>query len=194
MQTSLLTSKLYFPPTRPTFVRRPRLVERLQAGLSSGLTLISAPAGSGKTTLLSEWHLGPGSNTPVAWISLDPADNDPLRFFQYLIGALDEVQPGIVQEIQPFIQAPEKLDSDAFMTLVVNSLAMIERDFVLVLDDYHVIRTPAIHKAVTFILDNLPPHMHMVLLTRTDPSLPLARLRPRGQLTEVRGRSALQCG
>ncbi len=136
--------------------------------------------------MLSEWHIEAGSNTPVAWVSLDTADNDPLRFFQYLISALDEVQPGIVQEIQPFLQAPEKLDNEALMTLVVNALARNKRDFVLVLDDYHVIRTPAIHNAVTFMLDNLPPHMHLVLLTRTDPSLPLSRLRARGQLTEVR--------
>ena len=122
----------------------------------------------------------------MAWVSLDTADNDPLRFFQYLTSALDEVQPGIVQEIQPFLQTPEKLDNEALMTLVVNALARIKRDFVLVLDDYHVVRTPAIHKAVTFMLDNLPPHMHLVLLTRTDPSLPLARLRARGQLTKVR--------
>ncbi len=186
MQPSLLTNKLYFPPTRPAIVHRPRLVDQVQAGLNGRFTLISAPAGSGKTTLLSEWHAGPGAATPVAWVSLDAADNDPLRFFQYLFAALDSLQPGIVLEIQPYLQASEKPNIENILTLLVNSLGRIAQDFVLVLDDYHVIRTPAIHEALAFLLDNLPPYMHLVLLTRTDPSLPLARLRARTQLTEVR--------
>jgi len=167
-------------------VHRPRLVDRLQAGLSGPLTLVSAPAGAGKTTLLSEWRAGAGSRTPVSWVSLDAADNDPLRFFQYLLAALDTLQPGILQEIHPFLQTPEKLNYEAILTLLVNVLGSISQDFILVLDDYHVINTPAIHKALAFLVDNLPPHMHLVLLTRTDPALPLARLRARTQLTEVR--------
>ena len=186
MQTSMLATKLYFPPTRSALVHRPRLVDRLQVGLNGPLTLVSAPAGSGKTTLLSEWRAGPGSRTPVAWISLDAADNDPLRFFQYLLTALEPLQPGIVQEIFPFLQASEKLNTEAFLTLLVNALGSFSQDFALVLDDYHIIHSLAIHEALTFMIDNLPPRMHLVLLTRIDPSLPLARLRARGQLVEVR--------
>jgi LuxR family maltose regulon positive regulatory protein len=166
-------------------MNRPRLVDRFQAGLSGTLTLISAPAGSGETTLLSEWRAGPGSKTPVAWISLDTGDNDPLRFFQYLLAAPDTLQPGIVQEIHPFLQTSEKLNYEAILILLVNALGSFTQDFTLVLDDYHVIQTLAIHEALTFILDNLPPRMHLVLLTRTDPSLPLARLCAHGQLKRL---------
>ena len=172
-------------PPRPALVRRPHLVERLQAGLSGPLTLVSAPAGTGKTTLLSEWRAGLGCRTPVAWISLDAADNDPLRFFQYLLAALDRLQPGIVQEIHPYLQTSEKPNTEAILILLVNALGGLSQDFALVLDDYHVIQTQAIHEALTFILDNLPPCMHLVLLTRIDPSLPLARLRARGTRTGI---------
>jgi LuxR family transcriptional regulator, maltose regulon positive regulatory protein len=184
--TSLLETKLYFPSVRPALVSRPRLVERLQAGLRGPLTLVSAPAGSGKTTLLSEWRAGPGTHCPVAWLSLDAADNDPLRFLQYLSAALDTIQPGIAQEIHPLLQAADKPNTEAILTLLMNTLGGFPQDFALVLDDYHSIETLAIHEALTFLLDHLPPRMHIVLLTRSDPVLPLARLRARGQLTEIR--------
>jgi LuxR family maltose regulon positive regulatory protein len=186
MHQTLLTTKLYFPPARLSLVSRPRLVDRLQAGLCGPLTLVSAPAGSGKTTLLSEWRAGAGSGLPVAWISLDAADNDPLRFFQYLSAALDTLQPGIAQEIQPLLQSPEQPNIEALLTLLVNTLGGFPQDFVLVFDDYHVIEAPTIHEALTFLIGHLPPHMHLVFLTRADPPLPIARLRARGQLTEIR--------
>jgi LuxR family maltose regulon positive regulatory protein len=186
MHQTLLTTKLYFPPARSSLVSRPRLVDRLQAGLCGPLTLVSAPAGSGKTTLLSEWRAGAGSGLPVAWISLDAADNDPLRFFQYLSAALDTLQPGITQEIQPLLQSPEQPNIEALLTLLVNTLGGYPQDFVLVFDDYHVIEAPTIHEALTFLLGHQPLHMHLVFLTRADPPLPIARLRARGQLTEIR--------
>jgi LuxR family transcriptional regulator, maltose regulon positive regulatory protein len=186
MQSSLLTTKLYFPPARPALVPRSRLVERLEKGLSGPLTLISAPAGYGKTTLMSEWRAGAGSRMPVAWVSLDITDNDLTRFLLYLTASLDTVQPGIAQEIQPLLQISEKPNTEAILTLLVNALNGFPQHFAVVLDDFHVIETPAIYEAMTFLLEHLPSHMHLVLLTRADPTLPLARLRTRGQLTEIR--------
>lgn len=186
MDSSLLTTKFYFPPVRPALVPRPHLVKLLQAGLSNALTLVSAPAGSGKTTLLSEWRSGPGSERPVAWVSLDAADNDPHRFFQCLAAALDTLQPIIAQEIQPYLQTSGNLNIEAILTQLVNTLGGLSLDFALILDDYHVIETAAIHETLTFLLNHLPAHMHIVILTRSDPPLPLARLRAGGQLVEIR--------
>jgi LuxR family maltose regulon positive regulatory protein len=186
MQNSLLTTKLYFPPARPVLVHRPRLVERLQTGLQGPLTLLSAPAGSGKTTLLSEWRAGLGTRYPVGWVSLSADDNDLTRFLQYLITALDNLQGGIAKEVQPLLQTSETPHTEAILTRVINSLGDLEHESVLVFDDYHLVELPAIHTALTFLLDNLPPRLHLVLLTRSDPPLPLARLRARGHLTEIR--------
>lgn len=186
MQNTLLTTKLYFPPPRPLFVSRPRLVERLQSGLRGQLTLLSAPAGSGKTTLLSEWRTGPGVGYPVAWISLAPDDNDLTRFLQYLSAALENLQIGLVKEVQPLLQETDVANFEAVLTCLINHLSDLKRESILVLDDYHMIELPVIHQALTFLIDHLPPSLHLVLLTRSDPALPLARLRVRGQLTEIR--------
>jgi LuxR family maltose regulon positive regulatory protein len=186
MQTALLATKLYFPTARAALVPRPRLIERLQAGLQCPLTLISSQAGSGKTTLLSEWHSGPGAHCAAAWLSLDNGDNDPARFFQHLVASLDLIQPGILQEILSLLQTLEPLRPEVILTPLVNALVNYPQDFILVLDDYHVIETVVIHAALTFLLDHLPPHMHLVLLTRADPPLPLARMRARSQLIEIR--------
>lgn len=186
MPTSLLTTKLYFPSTRPALVPRPRLLERLQSGLRGPLTLISAPAGYGKTTLLSEWRAGPGASLPVAWLSLDKTDNDPIRFYQYLCSALDAIQAGLAVETESLLKASESPPADVILTPVVNSLSTIERDFVMVLDDFHVIEASVIHEGLTFLLDHMPARMHIVLLTRADPALPLSRLRARDHLTEIR--------
>jgi len=186
MQTDLLSTKLFFPPPRPSLVARPRLVERLQTGLRGPLTLISAPAGSGKTTLLSEWRAGYGAGMPVAWVSLEAADNELSRFFQYLSAALDLIQPGIAAETSPLLHHFEQLNTEAFLTLLVNRLTQLQQGFVLVLDVYHLIESQAIHSALIFLLEHLPPRMHLVLLTRSDPPLPIARLRARGQLNELR--------
>ena len=186
MQLALISTKLYFPPSRLVITSRPRLVERLAEGLHGPLTLLSAPVGSGKTTLLSEWRAGPGANTPVAWLSLDAADNDPLRFFHYLLAALEPLKPALAQEIQPLLQSNDSQNVEAILILLVNILSALPQDFLLVLDDYHIISANAIHDAMAFLLDHLPPAMHIALLTRADPPLPLARLRARGQLTELR--------
>jgi len=187
VQPSLLTTKLYFPPPRASLVPRPRLVERLQAGLCGPLTLISAPAGSGKSTILSQWRLGPGAGVPVAWLSLDPADNDPARFLQYISAALDPLSPGLAEEAQPLLQSVELPSWEEVLTIIINRLSSLEGETVLALDDFHLIENPVIHTALTFLLDHLPPHLHLVLLSRADPPLPLARLRARSQLIEIRG-------
>jgi LuxR family maltose regulon positive regulatory protein len=184
---SLLSTKLYFPPLRAVFVARPRLVERLQAGLRGPLTLISAPAGSGKTTLLSEWRSGPGCKMPAAWLALDAADNDLSRFFQYLTAALNNLQPGIAQQTQPLLQASDPPNTEAILIQLVNTLDGCGQDCALILDDVHLIDAPAIHQALTFLLEHLPLCLHLVLLSRADPPLPLARLRAGGQLVEIRG-------
>jgi LuxR family maltose regulon positive regulatory protein len=184
---SLLTTKLYFPPPRANLVPRPHLVDRLQTGLRGPLTLISAPAGSGKTTVLSQWRFGPGAGVSVAWLSLDPSDKGLARFLQYLAASLDALQPGLADEVRPLLQSPVQLNWEAILTLLINQLSRLESDAVLVLDDYHLIETPVIHTALTFLLDHLPSRLHLVLLTRADPPLPLTRLRACGQLIEIRG-------
>lgn len=194
----ILATKLHMPPPRPNLVSRPRLLEKLNKGLTRQLTLISAPAGFGKTTLLGEWRrTPPGSEWPLAWISLDEGDNDPARFWTYVIVALETLQPGIGENALPLLRAghPHPSNIESILMLLINDLITIPDNFVLVLDDYHVIETEPIHRALTFLLDHLPSHagsdggyqgMHLVILSRADPPLPLARLRARRQLTELR--------
>ena len=191
MSDALLLTKLYIPPPRLNLVQRPRLLERLNEGLSSGrkLSLISAPAGFGKTTLVSEWIAGCGR--PVAWLSLDEGDNDPTRFLTYFIAALQTLPPktgganigtGVLAAFQ-FAQPPS---IESVLTTLINEITTILDNFVLVLDDYHGIDSEPVDHALTFLLDHLPPQMHLVITTREDPRLPIARLRVRGQLTELR--------
>jgi class 3 adenylate cyclase len=184
---ALLTSKFYIPPPRPALVPRPRLLARLEAGLSGKLTLLSAPAGFGKTTLLSAWRAtAAGGSVPLAWVSLDAADSDPLRFWSYVIAALDMLQPDSGATVLALLQSPQPLPIEAVLTPLLNALGALATDAVLVLDDYHLIDAPAIHTALTFLLDHLPPRLHLAITTRADPALPLTRLRARGQLTELR--------
>jgi LuxR family maltose regulon positive regulatory protein len=190
MSTPLLATKLYIPPVQPELEPRPRLVERLREGLHRKLTLVSAPAGFGKTTLLSEWAAQ--SKRPIAWLSLDESDNDPVRFLAYLAAALQAVEAQLGEGIAGTLQAPGIGAASApprvesVLTILINKISAISEPFALILDDYHVIETPAIHDALTFLLDHLPPQMHLVISTRIDPPLPIARLRGRGQLTELR--------
>ena len=191
MPTLLLTTKLYIPLPRPNLISRPRLIERLDEGLCLGrrLTLIAAPAGFGKTTLLSEWVAGCGRPEPVvrfAWVSLDRGDNDPARFWAYFIAALQGVQTGIGEATLAMLQSPKPLPAEAFLTDLINEITAASlKPFALVLDDYHLIKAQPIHNALTFLLDHLPPNLHLVIATRADPPLPLARLRARDQLTEL---------
>jgi LuxR family maltose regulon positive regulatory protein len=184
---SLLTTKLYVPQPFPSLVPRPRLSKQLEEGIRRKLTLISAPAGFGKTTLLSEWriiHLG--SEWPVGWVSLDEGDNDPVLFFSYLIAALRVVQADIGEAPLALLQSPQGPPLRSVLTILLNELAAIPNDFVLVLDDYHVIENQSIHDAIAFLLDHMPPQMHLIISSRANPPLPLARLRARNDLTELR--------
>jgi LuxR family maltose regulon positive regulatory protein len=197
MTTPLLTTKLYVPPVRPALVPRPRLIERLNEGLHLGrkLTLISAPAGFGKTTLVSEWVHRRGEVTSplpapiaVAWLSLDKGDNDPIRFLSYLVAALETVAANIGEGVLDMLHAsaPQPPPSEAVLTSLINEVAAIPDRVILILDDYHTIESSPVDDALSFLLEHLPPWMHVAIATREDPHLPLARLRGRGQMTELR--------
>ncbi|HEX6480537.1 MAG TPA: LuxR C-terminal-related transcriptional regulator [Ktedonobacteraceae bacterium] len=184
MSTPILATKLYIPRLRPNVVIRPRLIERMNEGLHCKLTLLSAPAGFGKTTLVSEWLAG--CQRPAAWLSLDEGENDPARFLTYLVAALQTIAANIGEGVLGVLQSPQPPPTEAILTALLNDMTTIKDHFVLVLDDYHVIDTKAVDQALTFLLDHLPPHLHLVIATREDPPLPLARLRAGGHLTEVR--------
>src|SRR5438067_7850385 len=185
--TLLLATKLHRPLPRAHLVRRPQLAARLTQGVMGPLTLVSAPAGFGKTTLLAQWLAESGM--PVAWLSLEPGDNEPVRFLSYLIAALQTLDPHLGAVALALLQMPQQARAETVLTLLTNDVGSHGRDggdFALVLDDYHVIEAKAIDQALTFLLEHLPPQMHLVIATREDPQLPLARLRARGHLTEVR--------
>ena len=184
MPTPILATKLYIPPPRPKVVLRPRLIERLNAGLHRKLTLISAPAGFGKTTLVSAWVAN--CARPVAWLSLDEGDNDPTRFLTYLVAALQTVAPHIGAGVLGALQAPQPPPVEPILTALLNEIATLPGSCALVLDDYHVIDAKAVDQALSFLIEHLPPQMHLIIATREDPQLPLARLRARDQLTELR--------
>jgi len=183
---SLLKTKLYIPPLRPDRVPRPRLIERLDQGLESGhrLSLISAPAGFGKTTLVSQW-LAAGRR-PSAWLSLEESENDPNRFYTYMVAAVSTVIPKFGQETLGMIQAPKPPVAETVLTTLINEINNAGQEFTLVLDDYHQLDARPIDEALAFALEHLPPQMHLAIVTREDPRLPLARLRSRAQLTELR--------
>jgi LuxR family maltose regulon positive regulatory protein len=183
----LLATKVAIPPARPALVPRPRLIARLVAGLQGPLTLLSAPAGSGKTTLLSAWRATPeGQKPPVAWVSLDEGDNDPTRFWRYVLTALDRSVPGAGASALALLRASAEPSMEAVLTSLLNALSALDRDIVLILDDYHVIEAEPIHRTLAFLIEHLPPCLHLLLATRADPPLPLARLRARGDVTELR--------
>ena len=186
MTAPLLTTKLYIPPLHPNLVLRPHLIDRLDEGLRQGhrLTLISAPAGFGKTTLLSEW-VG-SQDRPIAWVSLDEGENDRARFLSYLVAALQTIEANIGQDALDMLLVPQPPPMEALLTALLNQINAMSSDFVLVLDDYHLITAQPIHDALTFLLDHLPSNMHLAIATRADPPLPIARLRGRGQATELR--------
>ncbi|MEM7031815.1 MAG: LuxR C-terminal-related transcriptional regulator [Chloroflexota bacterium] len=184
MSTSILATKLYTPRPRSKIVGRPHLIERLNAGQRANLTLISAPAGFGKTTLISEWLAS--SEQSVAWLSLDEKDSDTNRFLNYIIATLQSVERNIGEQVLPLLQSPQPTPIEALLTTLINELATLKNNIILVLDDYHIIESQAIDHALTFLLDHLPPQMHVVITTREDPVLPLARYRARGQMTELR--------
>jgi LuxR family transcriptional regulator, maltose regulon positive regulatory protein len=186
MAAQILATKLYIPPPRPKTVPRPRLIDRLNESLTTGrkLTLISAPAGFGKTTLVSEWVVG--CDRPIAWLSLDEGDNDPVLFISYLVAALQTIKVGIGEGPLAAIQSLQPPQAEAILTSLLNEISVIPEHFLLVLDDYHLIDSQQVDQSLIFLVEHQPPQMHLVIATREDPQLPLARLRARGQLTEFR--------
>ncbi|NTU82854.1 MAG: AAA family ATPase [Chloroflexales bacterium] len=216
MPNPVLATKLFIPPPRPNVVLRADLITRLNAGLHRRLTLISAPAGFGKTTLVSHWltrienrELGIEkaeqakrhssfsilySPPKVAWLSLDQGDNDPTRFLTYLVAALQTLALSDVEGIATTIgtgmagllQSPQPPPAEAILSTLLNDITAAPDPLILVLDDYHVIDSPSVDQALVFLIEHLPPQMHLVIATREDPHLPLARLRAQNQLTELR--------
>jgi LuxR family maltose regulon positive regulatory protein len=183
-ESQLLVTKTRLPQLPPDWVARPRLSGKLNEALRHKLVLISAPAGYGKTTLLSETlH---GLKKPVGWVSLDSSDNNPAIFWTYLVTALQNIMPGVCQPLLNTLQSPESPPASWLLTAFINSISSHEGDFILVLDDYHTIESPAIHEAVSFIVEHAPPQFHLVIASRIDPPLPLARWRVRGELAEIR--------
>ena len=196
MAAPILVTKLFIPPTRVTRVHRPGLIKRLNDGLDRKLTLLSAPAGFGKTTLVSHWveklrekDETDGRNIRVAWLSLDEDDNDPVRFLTYFITAVNQVK-GVDDELGQgalsMLQSPQPPFPNTILISLINDLATIHEKIIFVLDDYHLIESEPIHQTLAFLLENLPPQLHLVIATRQDPSLSLGLLRARNQLTELR--------
>lgn len=203
----ILVTKLYIPRPRAALVARPRLLARLEGGLAGPLTLVTAPAGFGKTTVLAEWlqpkaaggriqaetsstSLHPASfrllPPSVAWLGLDAGDSDPLQFLRYLVAALQTIVPSTGRTVLNLLGSPQPPPIETLMPLLINDLVKLPEPSILVLDDYHVVEAPAVHQALAFLLEHLPPQLHLVIASRVDPPLPLSRLRARGQLTELR--------
>lgn len=187
----LLSTKFFIPkPSEPT-IRRPRLFEKLSAGLNTRLTLISATAGFGKTTVICSWlnHLRvqQGDAMPaIAWLALDESDNDPSRFFAYLLGAFQRIDTQLGTTLQPLLQSPQNLAWDALLTTLINELSQHPGELVLVLDDYHFVALQPIQQGLIFFIENLPPNVHVIVTTRSDPPWPLSRWRVRRQIVDIR--------
>ncbi len=186
MSLQILTTKLYIPTTRSETVSRPNLIKYLNQGLSKRLTLVCAPAGFGKTTIISEWLNQ--CERPTAWLSLDEHDNNPTRFLMYLIATLQTIEPDIGNDLLKTLQSPQPPPIDTLLIPLINAVTTVSENFILVLDDYHVLDAQEIDATLAFFLENLPPQMHLVITTREDPQLPLARLRARGYLNELRAK------
>lgn len=189
----LLATKFFVPSSFHPLIARPQLTTLLKEGLRRKLTLISAPAGFGKTTLVAAWAQSlpqefPEAPPRVAWVSLDEGDDDPVLFWSYVLTALDRQQPGLCYPLLEYLQAQPAANPPLRYVLqaLINTLASRAEEFLLVLDDYHAISRPEIHSSLTYLVEHLPPHLHLVLATRADPPLPLAMLRARGHVLEVR--------
>ncbi len=189
----IISTKLTLPRARADLVPRPQLLARLDAGLNTPLTLIAAPAGSGKTTILAQWLAAPhqgkaasGDAAAVAWLSLDPSDDNPATFLRYLVAALQVLAPTVGSAVLALACAPHPPPPATLLALLLNDLAVLPEPSILVLDDYHVITQPQIHELLGFLLDHLPPQLHLVVASRSDPPLPLARMRARREVIELR--------
>jgi len=204
MSAPILATKLFVPPPRPDRVPRPQLIERLDLGLRFGrkLTLVSAPAGFGKTTLIAEWaasllRMRPAGSNPkstignlqLSWFSLDEEDNNLARFLAYLIAAFNqtnEEETAVGKVALEMLQSPQTPPASAVLTIFINDIAKLPGKIVLIIDDFHVIESAAVEESLTYLLEHQPPNLHLVIATRIDPQIPFARLRVRGQLTEIR--------
>lgn len=190
MDLPLIKTKFYVPRLRPTHVARPRLLDYLNNAFIQGdsfsrkLTTVCAPAGYGKTTLAIDW-LGT-LDLPVCWLSLDESDNDPVRFLTYLVHAIRQVHPEFGNAALGMLQSPQLPPPEALLTPLLNEIETARSPFVLLIDDYHLIQTPAIHQYLNFLADYQPPQMHTVVVSREDPPLPLHRYRARGEMLEIR--------
>jgi LuxR family transcriptional regulator, maltose regulon positive regulatory protein len=185
MQASVLATKICVPPPRPHSISRPRLLARLEQTPGYDLVLVSAPAGFGKTTFLSQWAHADRSAATSGWLSLDQGDNDPTRFWDHFVAALSPLGPEIAREALALFHSPVPLPPESALSALVNSLADVSKDFALVLDDFHCIQSPLIHAGIEFIVDNMPARVQLIISTRADPPLPLARYRGRGTLLEI---------
>lgn len=186
MPTRLLHTKLCIPPRPAASVLRPRLISRLNAALGSKLTLVSAPAGFGKTTLLTEWLSSCGQ--PIAWLSLDDGDNDLAVFIRYFIGAIQTIKSTIGKSALSTLGSSGQMSIELVLTPLLNEISSVDEPFLVVIDDYHLITNDHVHRAMNFVVANSPANMHLVIATRADPPLPIARMRGRGQLIELRMR------
>lgn len=181
----LLGTKLTVPRPRPEHLSRDRLTGTLDEGMGRDLVLVCTPAGFGKTTLLADWARR--QQRPVAWVSLDGDDNDPVRFWRYVAAALDRASPGVGREALSLLEPPNVVSGQGAVTALIGELESLSEEIALILDDYHTIESPPIHDSVAFLLGHLPPQLRLLIATRSDPPLPLARLRASGRLTELRG-------
>jgi LuxR family maltose regulon positive regulatory protein len=184
---NILSTKLFIPLLRKGIISRSRLTDRIEEGIDGKLTLVSAPAGFGKTTLVSEWI--EKSERKIAWVSLDEGDNNPIRFLMYIVSAIQRIEPDMGDRILGLLQSPQSPPIDNILSELLNDISSVITDnFCLVLDDYHIIESKPIDDQLSFLLDHLPPHMHLIITTRQDPDLPLPRMRVRSQLTELRAK------
>ncbi|MGH9249633.1 MAG: hypothetical protein ACRD0W_08995 [Acidimicrobiales bacterium] len=179
-----LATKVNIPRTRPDRLARARLFQRLDEGMDRALVLVCTPAGFGKTTLLADWAAE--ATIPVAWLSLDPYDNDPARFWHYVVAALDQVADGLGEHLLPLLSPTSGTSSRGVATALINYFQARPVEVALILDDYHAIEEAVIHDSLAFLLSHLPPHLHLVISSRSDPPLPLAGLRAGSQLAELR--------
>jgi LuxR family maltose regulon positive regulatory protein len=184
LMIEILSTKLFIPSPRKNLISRPRLIDRLNAGRDKKLTLIAAPAGFGKTTLLSEWI--PTSPHCVTWFSLDEGDNSPSRFWMYFIAALQTLSPDLGRGAQALLPSSQPHDIESILTVLINEINGFGDSFVHVFDDYHLIDSTEIDHELAYLIDHQPSNLHLIIATREDPHLPLARLRARDQFTELR--------
>ncbi|HEY4384816.1 MAG TPA: NACHT domain-containing protein [Ktedonobacteraceae bacterium] len=187
LHDQFLATKFVIPASSQALIPRPRLLKLLTLSLAYLLTLVSAPAGFGKTTLLSNWVQSlPPAHPRIAWVSLDEGDNEPALFWQCVLTALDSQQPGLCTQLITSLHTPQAPPLRCVLQTLINRLAAQAESFLLVLDGYHLVTEQAIHTAFSYLLEHLPPQLHLLLATRADPALPLSQLRARGHLFEVR--------